>query len=920
MTINVNIEPKDVIRYVALPGIFPRLKTLFGSGFGSLAYLIAMLYCQTGLLPASHPYCQRAHIGRYGIRHVLAEAANRIVFKKENTDQIVIFSASLIGFVLLIMQFAACMFSLIFRPAHAFVTSFLSTPDPEEDIAFMMLDKVFGIPGLFESQFDPSSPPPFNAGLQAMFELYSTAILVVALVVFLYYIFVIVGETATSGTPFGQRFDHVWAPLRLVMAVGLLIPLGYGMNTGQYITLYAGKYGSSLATNAWISFNETLDSYLPVSNPTGEDATKLLAFPNAPDVSPIVAYMSLIRSCEQLYKQERFENESESPIKPYLVKEGGEAVEVSAGYSFKDAVEYYDGGNVLIRFGQKDKDQFNAETGYVKSFCGDVSIRVTSVSEDIGGFEMQEAYFHYILSVWMNPDNVKFAERVGAKYITGDPQPCDITGLPGDCKELPPNEWRQDFVNNQQAVLESELAAGWEKISGDERFALNEEILKYGWGGAGIWYNRIAELNGSFFAAVQYIPSLVQYPDVMQQVSEQKQRENANIPQSDMFSLRMGNNEPSNLASDEKNIAIGLNAVYMYWLTDGTNLADSKMTPSDNSFINGILAVFGAEGLFDLRENDARAVHPMAQLVGLGRALIDSTLQNLLYTAGFAAMGGFLGAVGQNKAGPIFDALSGAVFSIATITLVAGLILYYVLPFLPFIYFYFAVGAWIKTLLEAMVGVPLWALAHMRIDGKGLPADQASNGYFLILEIFIRPTLTVFGLIGAIVIFGAQARLLHDIFDIVIDNLTGFEEADPSVEIIPGVEGFSVDRGPIDDLFFTIMYVMIIYLAGIACFKLIDQVPNQILRWLGTGASSLGDMKDDPTESMVQYAAMGGATVGRQIASGVKEMGSFGGSVSGSLAQGAADIVAPRPSGQARNAGGGSSGGTGGSGSTGGGP
>ena len=48
-------------------------------------------------------------------------------------------------------------------------------------------------------------------------------------------------------------------------------------------------------------------------------------------------------------------------------------------------------------------------------------------------------------------------------------------------------------------------------------------------------------------------------------------------------------------------------------------------------------------------------------------------------------------------------------------------------------------GWWRNPLLrgmtELLVGAPLWALAHLRIDGNGLPGETASNGYFLIFEI-----------------------------------------------------------------------------------------------------------------------------------------------------------------------------------------
>ena len=54
---------------------------------------------------------------------------------------------------------------------------------------------------------------------------------------------------------------------------------------------------------------------------------------------------------------------------------------------------------------------------------------------------------------------------------------------------------------------------------------------------------------------------------------------------------------------------------------------------------------------------------------------------------------------------------------------------------MPFIYFFFALAGWIKSIFEAVVAMPLRALAHLRIDGEGLPGPGATNGYFLLLEI-----------------------------------------------------------------------------------------------------------------------------------------------------------------------------------------
>ena len=63
-----------------MPEIGPRIHSLFMSGFGYIPYFIASIYQMVGLLPNNHPYLYSSNIGRYGIRHVVAEAARNLKF------------------------------------------------------------------------------------------------------------------------------------------------------------------------------------------------------------------------------------------------------------------------------------------------------------------------------------------------------------------------------------------------------------------------------------------------------------------------------------------------------------------------------------------------------------------------------------------------------------------------------------------------------------------------------------------------------------------------------------------------------------------------------------------------------------------------------------------------------------------------
>ena len=301
----------------------------------------------------------------------------------------------------------------------------------------------------------------------------------------------------------------------------------------------------------------------------------------------------------------------------------------------------------------------------------------------------------------------------------------------------------------------------------------------------------------------------------------------------------------------------------VYKLAMGSQASlDEKST--GNPIIDGINLLFGTEGLFNLRSPENRDIHPLAQLSGIGKALIESAIMNL----GIGAAAGGACALGGSDMGCTG---MGAAFGIAGLGLTIGFILFYVIPFLPFVYFFFAIGNWIKTIFEAMVGAPLWALGHLRIDGDGLPGDGALNGYYLIFELFLRPILIVFGLLASVLIFSAMAAVLNNIWDLVTVNAAGFNANDPTASGGGTIaEAISWSRGKVDQLFFLVIYAVILYMMALSSFKLIDMIPNSILRWMGSSVTSFGDSAQDAAQSLTQYAAIGGGMVFQQGLGGVQ--------------------------------------------------
>ncbi|MEO0374276.1 MAG: hypothetical protein AAF329_06510, partial [Cyanobacteria bacterium P01_A01_bin.17] len=407
-----SLTRKSIMRYAALPELKPRFKELFASGFQYVPYFIALVYRTVRLLPQNHPYLAPENMGRFGVRHVIAEAANNIVVSRKNIDQIVLFVTVMVGLILVTLQLGLLAMSLMFQPVIAAMPTsfagFFITANPDQDLAHIMLDMVFGIPGIFDSclttavvcldelnapinsatntadwAFEPSGTgtTPVHAGLHELFRIYNTGLSVVAVMISIYFIITVLAETAQSGTPFGKRFNKVWAPVRFVVAFGLLIPITFGLNTSQYIVLYAAKFGSGFATNGWNIFNDSLATASAsglrdlVTNGDTSGASNV-AQPNVPEIGTLLQFIWTAKTCQQAYLISGDSNF----VQMYAVNEpfsgAGEQLFIANATTYEELWNFYGGeSQAIIRFGQLDSEEYGAMLGDIKPTCGEVVLK-----------------------------------------------------------------------------------------------------------------------------------------------------------------------------------------------------------------------------------------------------------------------------------------------------------------------------------------------------------------------------------------------------------------------------------------------------------------------------------------------------------------------------------------------------------------
>lgn len=899
----MKLTTKKVLAFMILPQVLPRIRGIF-SGFSFVAFFLAQIYRSAGLLPAGHPYLMAANSGRYGISHVMAEAG--ILLKKKNAsiDQYAVYWLLMSGLIILAAQIALLFIAIFIQPAHAGPfgpgTNFFITQNPQQDLAFVLLDRVFGIPDLFGSCVSTGAactdsplasganytgsnpyalgtqaggfPYPYHLALRSALQLYSTALLVIGALILAYFIFAVIAETAETGTPFGRRFNRIWAPIRLVVAMGLLIPIANGLNAAQYVTLYAAKFGSGFATNGWNLFANTATGGGGTLLGQPED---LVARVQAPPINTLLMFFALVSTCKQAYEQLSDERGDPTPIRihPYLINpaenQGNPRVNLdNTGFDFQQAVDFYHRQNIIVRFGDystvtgdaaaANVPVYTEDTANVAPLCGEVTLNMTNAdpNDTPGAWYALQQYYETVLgSLWLEAANPGGGPipQTGTAIVARD-----IAGVPVIARpNLPTAAQMIQRRDEYKQTLETIVQEATNQQANSR--ILRTNLVQYGWAGAGIWYNQIAQVNGSLVSSVYNLPAISMMPAVMEEILKARQNSDQDITGSKRYQPFLSNGEQIKYRlSLDNQVGIALFHAYDHWSDNF-----SEQSVSGNIFMDSINAIFGTTGLFSMRDNINAGINPLAQLVGMGRTVLESAVRNLGISAMAGLGGGIINILQPHLVGTVALAVSSFLSTIAMIGLGIGFILYYILPFLPFVYFFFAVVGWVKAIFEAMVGVPLWALAHLRIDGNGLPGDAAIGGYWLILEIFLRPILIIFGMIGGISIFNAQAIILSETWSLVTSNVTGFDVANAPAGDDTGALGYM--RGAVDKLFFTVMYAIIVYMLAMASFKMVDLVPNFILRWMGAGIQSFNEQGGDPADHLVRNTFVTGQSITGQL-------------------------------------------------------
>lgn len=165
---------------------------------------------------------------------------------------------------------------------------------------------------------------------------------------------------------------------------------------------------------------------------------------------------------------------------------------------------------------------------------------------------------------------------------------------------------------------------------------------------------------------------------------------------------------------------------------------------------------------------------------------------------------------------PLAAAILGYMISV-------GAMLGVYMPLVPYVLFTFGAIGWFIAVIEAMIAAPLVALSILAPGGQEVLGSKAEGAIFMLLNVFLRPSLMVFGMMAGMLLSYIVVKFINAAFYTVLTQMTG--------GTLGLIEGF----------LFLMAYAGLIMTAINKCFSLIHVIPERAITWIGGHGVSYGE-------------------------------------------------------------------------------
>ncbi|MFC0512059.1 MULTISPECIES: DotA/TraY family protein [Asaia] len=640
---------------------------------------------------------------------------------------------------------------------------------------------------------------------------YLSALITSLATLYLFYASIMqVHRTAESGKLRSAHFS-AWAPVRIPWALMLLLPVDNGYSLGQDLVLRWARLSLGIAVHG----NAIVD------NKIGPEALPL-ATPIMPGTQSIVLAVMESELCRALINQASntaTQGTTQLVPEPKFVSNG---VQVSVNWALAEG------------------------DGAGSNVCGSLSLEIpityaqasTTLRNPVGAID----WSHYAAarqdSLQKLVQNVRAPMEQIAANLWATRQMSALRAM--DAVLTSNTATYRDSITREASAEIAQMRKAYDKSDKSGKGSGMTAMSGLGWIGLGAYYLQIAKLNGDVLSLAALSPD-VEKPSWEGMGGALHQDLGGMIEAIHRYEAI--ENSRAWLA-DDKAAPDTVPSLY-------PDTAIQSNTPADPySLLTKVIKAVGINRRllagamnYAAPSSGSGANDPTAGLIGLGHLLMHTGLgviaasaiaanptADIAAAAGEALTGNFAGAAGTLAMTPfagVVKSLLGPIFAAAAGLIVPGIGLAFILPMMPYFYWIAGVAGWYLIVIEAVIGVPFWALAHLTFAGDGIHG-RGIRGYEILFSILFRPLLMIAGFMVSYPLFQIVSWLLLKTFTIAA--------------------AFVFDAGYlVTNLIGVIVLTSLFVSAEIAwagvCFRMINIIPHHVVAL--ANMTSIGRLNSD---------------------------------------------------------------------------
>ncbi len=688
--------------------------------------------------------------------------------------------------------------------------------------------------------------------LASIFSVFNSGLLVVASLIVSYVAVMGVTNTANEGEAMGRNWSSLWTPVRIVSGGSVLLPTTSGYSFIQLIVMMFALWGVGFANSLFKIGTESriINGALTATSAQMGLGSGAKPNPNYPlyDIRQFAQEYLAVAWCK------RTVNASFSGF-------GGGTPNISAA-SAPDQTIAEGGSKKAMIYQAKDRNAVTNLGGGVP-LCGSVKVYSYSAPAAIAAETTTSAATVFDPAKIQDNAVAMSAVRVAAlnaKAAAVNKVMTDIEQWVGEWPAtINESGWENvtsdrfnQIVNQAQSTLTASLTA---QIAADTTLQqimqkYVTDITKDGWAMAGGFYQRLGGIKeelGRIYAesvaqaTAPNLNTLPQGPHAQLAQSSYTTIYNTIISKSVSGASYTTPDTPR--AADLKSNLIPASL---------DDLSIDTLGSRGDSFMSGFIqwgmervtsTMIGTDGDVDAIARIKTTGDVLALLQSTGFAadrLIHTSLSGLKAIAAGVGSVSFLGT--KVDATPLADTfLQWVIYNfltpLAEVTTWLGRLAFYFgvfLPSLPYTIFMIAFVGWLMAVLQSIIAAPLWAVMHMTPDRTFVGSQ--TQGYLLLLSLFIRPALIITGLFSAMMVANPVVGYISKAFWAMYNaNVTSAESLGWFIEFLQWKN-------------WLIVYGFVLLPVMYMIFGLSQTLPDTVLRWIGAGISSMGETQ--ATEQM----------------------------------------------------------------------